>query len=60
MASVVLVADRPLFVQMPPNAPQEQYAPEHLQMVRDALVEASVSLRVPLARSRAAQSDEQS
>ena len=53
VASVVLVADRPLFVQLPPNAPQEQYAPEQLQMVRDALVEASVSLRVPLARSRA-------
>ena len=63
VASVVLVADRPLFVQLPPNMPQEQYAPQALEMVRDALVEASVSLRVPLARSRASlaqESDEQS
>ena len=55
VASVVLVADRPLFVQMPPNISQDQYAPEHLRMVRDALVEASVSLRVPLARAVADQ-----
>jgi hypothetical protein len=43
--------------------PQEQYAPQALEMVRDALVEASVSLRVPLARSRAQlaqETDEQS
>jgi hypothetical protein len=55
VAAVVLVADRPLFVQLPPNALPEQYAPEQLQMVRDALVEASMSLRIPLARSRANQ-----
>lgn len=55
VASVVMVADRPLFVQLPPNMPQEQYAPAELQMVRDALVEASMSLRGPLLRSRAAQ-----
>jgi hypothetical protein len=58
VASVVLVADRPLFVQLPPNMPQEQYAPQALEMVRDALVEASVSLRIPLARSRAAKEAE--
>lgn len=55
VAAVVMAGDRPLFVQLPPNALPEQYAPEQLQMVRDALVEASVSLRIPLARSRAAQ-----
>lgn len=58
VASVVLVGDRPLFVQLPPNALPEQYAPEQLQMVRDALVEASMSLRIPLARSRAIQEAE--
>jgi hypothetical protein len=58
VASVVLVADRPLFVQLPPNVSPDQYAPEQLQMVREALVEASMSLRIPLARSRAAQEAE--
>jgi hypothetical protein len=53
--SVALVADRPLYVQMPPNISQDQYAPEHLRMVRDALVEVSVSLRVLLARAVADQ-----
>ena len=55
VAPVVLANGRPLFVQLPPSVPQHQYHPEALEMVRDALVEASVSLRQPLARSRAAQ-----
>lgn len=55
VAPVVLANGRPLFVQLPPSVPQHQYHPEAIEMVRDALVEASVSLRSPLARSRAAQ-----
>lgn len=55
VAPVVLANGRPLFVQLPPSVPQHQYHPEALEMVRDALVDASVSLRNPLARSRAAQ-----
>ena len=55
VAPVVLANGRPLFVQLPPSVPQHQYHPEALEMVRDALVEASVSLRNPLVRSRATQ-----
>lgn len=50
---VVMAHGQPLFVQLPPNMPQEQYTPATLESVRDALVEASVYLRVPLMRSRA-------
>ena len=50
---VVLAGGRPLFAQLPPSEPQHRYPPEALEMVRDALVEASVALRAPLARSRA-------
>jgi len=50
---VVMAHGQPLFVQLPPNSPQEQYVPALLESVRDALVESSVFLRGPLMRSRA-------
>jgi hypothetical protein len=50
---VVMSQGQPLFVQLPPNVPQEQFAPELLESIRDALVGASVYLRLPLLRSRA-------
>jgi hypothetical protein len=50
---VVMAQGQPLFVQMPPNVSQEQYDPRTLESIRDALVEASVYLRLPLVRSRA-------
>lgn len=50
---VVMAGGQPLFVQMPPNSPQEGYTPALLESVRDALVEASIYLRGPLVRSRA-------
>jgi hypothetical protein len=50
---VVMAQGQPLFVQMPPNVAQERYDPKTLESIRDALVEASVYLRLPLVRSRA-------
>ena len=50
---VVMVNGQPLFVQFPPTQAAHKYAPELIETVRDALVEASTSLRTPLARSRA-------
>lgn len=50
---VVMAQGQPLFVQMPPNVSQEKYDPRTLESVRDALVETSVYLRLPLTRSRA-------
>lgn len=50
---VVMAHGQPLFVQLPPSVPQEEYTPTMLESVRDALVEASVYLRSPLMRSRA-------
>lgn len=52
-ATVVLVGGRPLFVQMPPIMPHREYPVDVLEMVRDALVDASASLRGPIAQSKA-------
>lgn len=55
-ATVVLVGGRPLFVQMPPIMPHREYPVDVLEMVRDALVDASTSLRGPIAQSKASAS----
>ena len=52
IASVVMIGGQPLFVQMPPIIPQREYPTEVLEMVRDALVDASTSLRLPIQQSR--------
>ena len=55
-ATVVLAAGQPLFVQMPPIMPHREYPVDVLEMVRDALVDASASLRGPIAQSKASAS----
>jgi hypothetical protein len=55
-ATVVLAGGRPLFVQMPPIMPHREYPVDVLEMVRDALVDASASLRGPIAQSKASAS----
>ena len=55
-ATVVLVGGRPLFVQMPPIMPHREYPVDVLEMVRDALVDATASLRGPIAQSKASAS----
>lgn len=52
ITSVVMIGGQPLFVQMPPIIPQREYPTEVLEMVRDALVDASTSLRLPIQQSR--------
>lgn len=52
VASVVMIGGQPLFVQVPPIIPQREYPTEVLEMVRDALVDASTSLRLPIQQSR--------
>ena len=59
VASVVMIGGQPLFVQMPPIIPQREYPTEVLEMVRDALVDASTSLRNPIAQSRVVRNDHQ-
>lgn len=56
VASVVMIGGQPLFVQMPPIIPQREYPTEVLEMVRDALVDVSTSLRGPIAQSKASAS----
>ena len=55
-ATVVLAGGRPLFVQMPPIMPHREYPIDVLETVRDALVDASASLRGPIAQSKASAS----
>lgn len=55
-ATVVLVGGRPLFVQMPPIMPHREYPVDVLEMVRDSLLDASASLRGPIAQSKASAS----
>lgn len=52
VVSVVTAGGRPLFVQLPPSAPHQDNPPEVLEAVRDALVDASQSLRPAIAVSR--------
>ena len=51
-----LPSQRNLFVQMPPIMPHREYPVDVLEMVRDALVDASASLRGPIAQSKASAS----
>lgn len=52
VVSVVTVGGAPLFVQLPPSISHQENPPEVLEAVRDALVDASQSLRPAIAVSR--------
>lgn len=58
VVSVVTANGRPLFVQLPPTEAPDSYLPQALEHARDALVEASMFLRVPLLQSRARRAEE--